>query len=93
MISRKVLILLGSLLENLVAGQLRRSPREGMDPGVEAWSLNLHIQLIVLLLLEGCAQGQLARHSPIPEVTQMKDVDQGVYLHLRSKDGGLAPLK
>lgn len=64
-----------------------------MDPGLEACSLNLRILMIILPLLEGCGQGQLASHFPVPEVAQMKEAGQGVYLHLRSEESALAHLE
>lgn len=52
MISLKVLTLLRSLLENLVAGQLRRSRREGMDPVVEACNVQ-NFQLFYIIPSNG----------------------------------------
>lgn len=71
----------------------RKSLWRGMDCKDEEGPLDLHILLIVPLLLERGGQGQLASHSPIQEVTQVKDAGQEVYPPLLGEEGALVHQK
>lgn len=62
---------------------MRKRPVKGMDQEEGAGCLDLRIWLNVPhCLLEKHVLDQLAGHSPIPEVIQMKEASQEIYLNL-----------